>query len=92
MVLHLFFLGGGRRALTSFSTLRRGKDGSESRVGERAGRGGVGENEGNGDADDAEEKDAVQSFVSISSEKETKESWPPLFLSLRDVMMDCTNN
>ena len=36
------------------------------------GRGGGG-NKANNDADDAKEKDAAQSFVSFSSEKETKE-------------------
>ena len=34
------------------------------------------------------EKNAVWSFVSFSSEKETKEPWPPLPLYLGDVMMD----
>ena len=60
--------------------------GLESRLG--AGRGGAGENEGNGDADDAEEKDPVQSFVSISSEKETKESWPPPLLQMMFLDLD----
>ena len=45
--------------------------------GEKEGGGGVGGNEGIGDADDANEKDAASSFVSFSSEKETKEPWPP---------------
>ena len=38
---------------------------------------GVGGNEGISDAVDANEKDAVCSFVSFSSEKKTKEPWPP---------------
>ena len=37
-----------------------------------------GGDEGNGDADDAKEKDAARSFVSFPSEKETKP--PPLLL------------
>ena len=58
--------------------------------GEQEGGVGVGGNEGIGDADDANEKDAALSFVfvSFSSEKETKEPWPPHLLSLGDVMMD----
>ena len=43
--------------------------------GEQEGGGGVGGNEGIGDADDANEKDAAWSFVSFSLEKETKEPW-----------------
>ena len=56
------------------------------------GRAGGGENEGNGDADDAKEKDAARSFVSFSSEKEAKKPWPPPLLSLGDFMMDCIKN
>ena len=37
---------------------------------------------------DAKEKDAAQSFVAFSSEKETKEPWSPPLLSLGDVLMD----
>ena len=47
--------------------------------------GGGRENEENGDADDAKEKDAARSFVSFFSEKETKDPWPPPLLS---VVMD----
>ena len=43
---------------------------------------GVGGNEGIGDADDANEKDTMWSFVSFSSEKETKEPWPPPLLQM----------
>ena len=50
--------------------------------GEQEGGGGVGENEGIGDADGANEKDAAWSFISLFSEKETKEPWPPLLLYL----------
>ena len=50
--------------------------------GEHEGEGAVGENEGNGDADGAKEKDAAWSLVSFSSEKETKEPWPPPLLYL----------
>ena len=46
------------------------------------GEGGVGGNEGIGNADDASEKDAAWSFVSFSLEKETKEPWPPPLLYL----------
>ena len=48
--------------------------------GNKEGEGVVGGNEGIGDADDANEKDAAWSFVSFSLEKETKEPWslPPL--------------
>ena len=56
--------------------------------GEQEGEGGVEGNEGNGDADDAKEKNDAPSFVSFSSEKGTKEPWPPPLLSLGDVMMD----
>ena len=56
--------------------------------GEQEGEWGVGGNEGNGDADDAKEKNDAPSFVSFSSEKGTKEPWPPPLLSLGDVMMD----
>ena len=41
------------------------------------GGGGVGGNERISDADDANEKDAMWSFISFSSEKETKEPWSP---------------
>ena len=40
---------------------------------EQEGEGGVGWNEGNGDADDAKEKDAVRSFMSFSSDGEEDE-------------------
>ena len=56
--------------------------------GEQEGEWGVGGSEGNGDADDAKEKNDAPSFVSFSSEKETKEPWPPHFLFLGDAMMD----
>ena len=56
--------------------------------GEQEGEWGVGGNEGNGDADDAKEKNDAPSFVSFSSEKETKEPWPPPLLFLGDSMMD----
>ena len=56
--------------------------------GEQEGEGEVGGNEGNGDANNAKEKDAAWSFVSFSSEKETKELWPSPPLSLGDVMMN----
>ena len=56
--------------------------------GEQEGEWGVGGNKGNGDADDAKEKNAARSFVFFSTEKETKELWPPPLLSLGDVMMD----
>ena len=46
------------------------------------GGGEVGENVGNDDANDAKEEDVAQSFVSFSSEKETKELWRPPLLSL----------
>ena len=45
--------------------------------GEQEGGGGVGGNEGMGDADEANEKDDVLSFVSFSSKKKTKEPWSP---------------
>ena len=51
------------------------------------GEGGVRGNKGNGDLDDAKEKNAA-SFVSFSSEEKTKEPWPPPFLSLGEVMLD----
>ena len=60
--------------------------------GEQEGEGRAGGNEGIGDANDANEKDTAWSFVSFSLEKKTKEPWPPPFLSLGDVTMDCTNN
>ena len=41
--------------------------------GEQEWEGGVGGNEGSGVTDNAKEKVAVRSFVSFSSEKETKE-------------------
>ena len=56
--------------------------------GEQEGEGGVEGNEGNGDVDEAKEKNAAWSFVSFSSEKETKEPWPPPLLFLGDAMMD----
>ena len=56
--------------------------------GGKEGEGGVGGNEGIGNADNTSEKDAAGSFVAFSLEKETKEPWPPVLLSLRDVMMD----
>ena len=45
-------------------------------------------NEGNGDADDAKERNAARSIVYFSSEKEAEEPWPPPLLYLGDVMMD----
>ena len=45
--------------------------------GDKEREGGVGRKKGIGDADDTNEKDAACSFVSFSSEKETKEPWPP---------------
>ena len=48
---------------------------------------GVRRDEGNGNADDTKEKN-VTSFVSSSSEEETKERWPPPLLSLGDDMLD----
>ena len=44
--------------------------------GEKEGEGGVGGNEGIGDADDTNEKDVAWSLVSFPSEKETKGPWP----------------
>ena len=44
--------------------------------------------EGNDDVDDADETNAARSFVSFSSEKETKEPWPPPLLYLSEVMLD----
>ena len=38
--------------------------------------------------DDSEETNAARSFVSFSSEKETKEPWPPPLLSLGDDMLN----
>ena len=55
------------------------------------GGGGGGVNKGNSDTGKAKEKDAVPSFVSCFSEKETKEPWPPPLLPVGDIMMDCTN-
>ena len=54
------------------------------------GEGGVRGNKENREADNGMEKDAARSFVSFSSEKETKEPWPPppLSLGLGDVMMN----
>ena len=53
------------------------------------GEGGVRGNKENREADNGMEKDAARSFVSFSSEKETKEPWhPPPLLSLGDVMVD----
>ena len=49
---------------------------------DKEGEGGVGGNEGIGNADDASEEDAVWSFVSFSFGKETKEPWPPPLLYL----------
>ena len=40
------------------------------------------DNNNNGDDDDAEEMNAARSFVSFSSEKETKEPRPPPLLYL----------
>ena len=58
-------------------------------LGRRAGGGRrVGGNKGNGDEDDVKENIVARSFVSFSSEKETKEPWHPTLLSLGDVMMD----
>ena len=73
----------GRRggALASSFTLRRGRiDPDPER--DKEGEGGVGENEGIDDADNASEKDAVRFMVSFSSEKETKEPWPPPLLRM----------
>ena len=84
-LLRLLFLGeGGRGALTSSSPLeRRGKDKDGSRSGgEQEGKGGVEGNERDSDADGAKEKDAMQSFVSFPSEKETKPRPLPLLISL----------
>ena len=54
--------------------------------GEQEGKGGVAGREGNGDADDAKEKDTAWSFVSFSSERETKEPLsPPSFSPGDDV-------
>ena len=50
--------------------------------GDKEGEGGVGGNEGIGNADDTSEKDVARSIVSFSLEKETKEPWPPPFLYL----------
>ena len=47
-----------------------------------------GGDKGNGNADDAKERNAARSFVSFFSEKEAEEPWPPPLLSLGDVMMD----
>ena len=67
----------------------RGKDGPGSRGERTRGKGGyVGENKGNGDADDEKEKDAARSFVSFSSEKETKELWPPSLLHISRRCLD----
>ena len=41
----------------------------------------------NDNTNDVKEKNAV-TFVSSSSEEETKEHWPPSLLSLGDVMLD----
>ena len=46
-----------------------------------------GGDKGNGNADDAEERNVERSFASFSLEKETMEPWPPPLLSLGDVMM-----
>ena len=51
--------------------------------GEQEGGGGVEGNEGIGDANDTNEKDAAWSFISFSLEKETKDPWPPPLLYLR---------
>ena len=56
--------------------------------GDKEEEGGVRENEGIGDADDTSEKDAAWPIVSFSSEKETKEPWPPPLLYLWEVMLD----
>ena len=50
--------------------------------GDKEGEGGVGENEGIDNADDANEKDAAWSFVFFPLEKETKDPWPPPLLYL----------
>ena len=50
--------------------------------GEQEGEGRAGGNEGIVDTDGANEKDTAWSFVSFSSEKETKEPWPPPLLYL----------
>ena len=42
----------------------------------------------NGDKDDTEERNAAQSFISFSSEKEMKEPCPSPLLSLGDAMMN----
>ena len=64
--------------------------------GEQEGGGGVGGNEGIGDTDDANEKDTAWSFVSFSSEKETKEPWSSpllqMMLDLDPYLSVCTNN
>ena len=72
--------------LYSRGEVRLDPDPRKSREG--GGWGGVGGNKGNGNTDDAKEKDAARSFISFSSEKETEEPWPPPLLSLRDIMMD----
>ena len=45
--------------------------------GDKEGEGGVGGNERNSYAYDANKKDAAWFFISFSSEKKTKEPWPP---------------
>ena len=52
------------------------------RGGEQEGEGRAGGNEGIVDMDGENEKDTVWSFVSFSSEKETKEPWPPPLLQM----------
>ena len=44
-------------------------------------------NKGNGDTDDAKERNAAVSIVSFSSEKEVEEACPPFLLPLGDAMM-----
>ena len=79
-LLRLLFLGGrGGEALASSSPLVE-KEGWIG--GDKEGEGGGGGNEGIGNTDDASEKDAAWSFVSFSSEKETKEPWPAPLLNL----------
>ena len=52
------------------------------REGYKEGEGGVGGNEGIGNADDASENDVTWSFVSFSLEQGTKEPCPPPVLYL----------
>ena len=54
----------------------------DPRAREQEGEGGVGGNEGNSDADNTKEENVVRSFVSFSSEKETKKPWPPPLLHI----------